>query len=62
MSSTNYQIYMLRIWQEPEKPSVVRLSMEDTREGNRMGFANWEEFLNYLKQQFGHEVVNAEED
>jgi hypothetical protein len=51
----NYQAYMLRIWKErsqhPGAGEYVRLSLEDTQTGARIGFADLERLCGYLQRQ-----------
>lgn len=51
-TTSRYQAYMLRIWQEqqPGSPATIRFSLEDTQTGRRVGFADWERFIAYLRE------------
>lgn len=56
-----YQAYMLRVWEErteqPGSDVPLRLSLENTRTGTRIGFANLEHLLQYLREQTGANTV-----
>lgn len=48
-----YHVYMLRIWtQGLEQAPSLRLSIEDPRTGQRIGFGTLNEFLAYLQQSY----------
>lgn len=48
--STNYRVYMLRVWRENSASTgSLRLTLEDTRTGDRVGFTNWEKLATYLE-------------
>ncbi|MBI5034639.1 MAG: hypothetical protein HZB51_29305 [Chloroflexi bacterium] len=53
-----YQSYLLRFWQESNAPTnsarVWRFSLEDPRTGERMGFANLEHLLAFLREQMNN--------
>ena len=50
---SQYHIYMLRIWtQRGEQKQGVRLSIEDPRTGQRVGFGTLNELLNFLQQSY----------
>ena len=56
-TATDYQVYLLRIWKETkdqtDAPATIRVSLENTRTGERVGFSNWDKLVSYLKGQFG---------
>ncbi len=57
----NYQVYMLRVWRENSSSSKsLRLTVEDTRSGNRVGFTDWDEFATYLHGTIDGEQVTSE--
>ncbi|MEM7119168.1 MAG: hypothetical protein AAF614_42515 [Chloroflexota bacterium] len=46
-----YHVYMLRIWtQGQEQAQALRLSIEDPRTGQRVGFGTLHELLAFLQQ------------
>ncbi|MCA9873860.1 MAG: hypothetical protein H6659_00775 [Ardenticatenaceae bacterium] len=52
-SNTDYQVHMLRIWRGQGEGSQanVRLSLENTKTAVRVGFADWDAFIAYLREQ-----------
>lgn len=48
-----YHIFMLRVWKESESSpdSPVRLSVENTRTGARVGFTEWRNLVEYINSQ-----------
>ncbi len=54
-NSKDYQVHLLRIWREPgaeaSQSSGVRLSLENTKTSVRVGFADWDAFMAYLRDQ-----------
>lgn len=65
-TSDNYQAYMLRIWRErsqyPGSSDSVRVSLEDTQTGTRIGFADLERLCGYLQAQFSGGAGEAMEE
>lgn len=53
----NYQAYMLRVWQERTEMAdtavSIRLSLENTKTGTRIGFASMDRLMQYLHEQMG---------
>ena len=53
--SPRYQVYLLRCWEErsvyPNQPGVWRFSLEDTRTGQRHGFASLEAMVVCLQTE-----------
>lgn len=49
----DYYIYMLRVWRESEvlAESPLRLSVENTRTGTRVGFTDWRNLVEYINSQ-----------
>lgn len=51
----NYQAYMLRVWKErteqAEATTPIRLSLENTKTGTRIGFADLDRLTQYLHEQ-----------
>ena len=48
---SQYHVYMLRIWtQGQEQAQAIRLSIEDPRTGQRVGFGTLHELLAFLQQ------------
>ncbi|KAA3658866.1 MAG: hypothetical protein DWQ04_23850 [Chloroflexi bacterium] len=49
----DYKIYMLRVWKEEglENPNPLRVSIENPKTGNRVGFTDWESLISYLNRQ-----------
>ncbi len=45
-----YCSYLLRIWVEPGDGDQWRFSLEDTRTGNRKGFASFIKMVTYLAE------------
>jgi hypothetical protein len=58
-SQSNYQAFVLRIWQEDAASSpalkVWRFSLQDTRTGQRHGFANIEAVNAFLEKMMKEE-------
>ncbi len=56
--------YILRLWQErpalSERPAVWRISLTDTRSGERRGFGDVEALLAFLRTRMG-EIRTASE-
>ena len=49
-----YLSYLLRLWQTTSGGELVwRASLEDSRTGDRMGFANLDALFAFLRQQTG---------
>jgi hypothetical protein len=61
----DYQVYVLRVWKEeksqPDSRANVRLSLENTKTGTRIGFTDWSKFARYLKEQTNELSANSEE-
>ena len=50
-NNTNYFSFLLRLWQEHREGQLIwRASLEDPRDGERLGFKGIEELLMYLTQ------------
>lgn len=50
LSNPNYHAYMVRMWPEESHNShKIRLTVQDTRTGERKGFTDWEGLLHYLQ-------------
>ncbi|MCA9958686.1 MAG: hypothetical protein KC443_06620 [Anaerolineales bacterium] len=51
----NYQAYMLRVWKErtehTEITTPIRLSLENTKTGTRIGFTDLDRLIQYLHEQ-----------
>lgn len=51
----NYQAYMLRVWKErteqTETMAPIRLSLENTKTGTRIGFVDLDCLIQYLHEQ-----------
>lgn len=49
----DYKIYMLRVWNEEgmQNPNPLRVSVENPKTGNRIGFTDWESLISYLNRQ-----------
>lgn len=64
--SASYRVYMLRVWRENSSSSgSLRLTLEDTRTGDRVGFTNWEKLATYLEEKIeerhiGHLTIGKE--
>lgn len=60
----HYQAYLLRFWQEracsPDQPAVWRFSLEDTRDGKRIGFGNLEELTSFLQTQIDQAIEQSD--
>ena len=54
----DYSIYMLRVWKEEGEQNLnpLRVSIENPKTGNRVGFTDWESLISYLNRQ----TVNAQ--
>ena len=53
-ANTDYQVHMLRIWRDLQSDNSqvnVRLSLENTKTAVRVGFADWDAFVAYLREQ-----------
>ena len=53
-SNSDYQVHMLRIWRDQQvegSQASVRLSLANTKAAVRVGFADWESFVTYLREQ-----------
>jgi hypothetical protein len=62
-TGVDYHVYMLRIWKEqaqPNSPAAIRLTLEDTRTGVRVGFTDLEKLMAYLEEQIGQTSSNKE--
>lgn len=58
---SNYRVYMLRVWRENSSSSgSLRLTVEDTRTGNRVGFTDWDEFAMYLHGEIDEDTPPME--
>jgi hypothetical protein len=57
-----YRAYLLRLWNANRSgPPAWRASLEDTRTGERWGFANLERLYTFLGEQIGRDS-SAEDD
>lgn len=49
------QVYVLRIWQDQaatgERPALLRISLENPKNGNRRGFASFDAFVAFLQEE-----------
>jgi hypothetical protein len=53
-ANADYQVHMLRIWRDTQAQDSqinVRLSLENTKTAVRVGFADWDAFVAYLREQ-----------
>ena len=53
-TNSDYQVHMLRIWRDQQvegSQASVRLSLENTKTAVRVGFADWDAFVAYLREQ-----------
>ena len=52
---TDYHAFMLRIWkersQEPDSANNLRMSLENTQTGTRIGFADLQALVDFLQKQ-----------
>ncbi|MBE2221097.1 MAG: hypothetical protein IAF02_06130 [Anaerolineae bacterium] len=59
--SKDYQVHMLRIWQNASTPSqdksAIRVTLENTKTAVRVSFSDIESLANYLQQQVESPVV-----
>lgn len=53
----DYQIFVLRVWQDNEATTDARCSLEDTQTGKRIGFPDLEALGAYLQEAFGWPAV-----
>lgn len=64
-TKADYQVFMLRIWQEPKQPgsesTITRLSIENTKTGKRIGFADWDQLMDFLQKNFGEVTLKRPE-
>lgn len=52
VNEKNYLSFLLRVWRVRQDDHFVwRASLEDTKTGERQGFANMEELLIFLREQ-----------
>lgn len=59
---SGYRVYMLRVWRENSSSSgSLRLTVEDTRTGSRVGFTDWDEFATYLHDEIDETVSSVDE-
>jgi hypothetical protein len=50
LANPNYHAYMVRMWaEEGHKSHKIRLTIQDTRTGERKGFTDWDGLLHYLQ-------------
>jgi hypothetical protein len=48
----DYHVYMVRVWSEPEAgEDAIRLTAEDARTGQRIGFTDWDKLVQHLQSQ-----------
>lgn len=52
-----YRVFLLRLWEErgqpPDSPAIWRLSLEDARTGERIGFPSIQALSDYLSASLG---------
>lgn len=52
-----YRVFLLRLWEErgqpPDSTAIWRLSLEDARTGERIGFPNIQALSDYLSASLG---------
>lgn len=57
----DYQVHMLRIWQNPsaksQDKSAMRVTLENTKTAVRVSFSDIESMANYLQQQVESSAV-----
>ena len=57
-----YQVYVLRLWQEPaelsEPPSTWRYVLEEPKTGQRRGFADFSTLIDFLKSEMQMQELN----
>ena len=57
LDNPNYHAYMVRMWEEADHEShKIRLTVQDTRTGERKGFTDWEALVRYLQTAIKHEA------
>ena len=49
----DYQVWLLRIWQDSGADEAVRCSLEAPRSGQRRGFATLDDLFNFLVERHG---------
>lgn len=47
----NYDVYMLRIWNEDHSDKPKRLTIENTKTGSRVGFTDWDKLVAFLDKK-----------
>ncbi len=48
-----YYAYLLRLWRDGDCTDCWRASLEDPQTGKRLGFADLEKLLAYLREKIG---------
>ena len=57
-AANDYRSFILRIWLEGTGGKVWRYSLEDTKTGERRGFASLESLTDYLTELIGDDRGN----
>ena len=59
---SRYQVYVLRLWQEPgdtrEHSAMWRFVLEEPKTGQRRGFADFSALMDFLKSEMQMREVN----
>ena len=60
--SKDYQVHMLRIWQNPsantQSENALRVTIENTKTAVRVSFSDFESLAHYLQQQMEVEAIS----
>ena len=61
-SHSRYQVYVLRLWQEPGEPeehsATWRFVLEEPKTGQRRGFADFSTLIDFLKSEMQMQELN----
>ena len=59
---SRYQVYVLRLWQEPgntgEPSAAWRFVLEEPKTGQRRGFADFSTLIDFLKSEMQMQELN----
>ena len=60
-----YQVYVLRLWQEPGEPredcAMWRFVLEEPKTGQRRGFVDFSALIDFLKSEMQLQELNEKE-
>lgn len=61
LTNPNYHAYMIRMWEETgDSRHKIRLTVQDTRTGERKGFTDWQALVHHLQAAIDTKECNQQ--